>query len=176
MCPESDDFVIPIGKAKVERAGTDVTITAFSRMVGFALEAAELLAAEGISAEVINLRTIRPLDTATIINSVKKTNRVVSVEEGWPQSGVGAEIVAQVMEHAFDYLGRSGHPCAWRRCADALRGELGSVDLADTGKNCSRRESGLLRLSGETEHAHRNLDASLIAHHDGRQPRQVERQ
>ena len=102
--PESDDFVIPIGKAKVERAGTDVTITAFSRMVGFALEAAELLAAEGISAEVINLRTIRPLDTATIINSVKKTNRVVSVEEGWPQSGVGAEIVAQVMEKAFDYL------------------------------------------------------------------------
>jgi len=102
--PASDDFVIPIGKAKIERAGTDVTITAFSRMVGFALEAAELLAAEGISAEVINLRTIRPLDTATIINSVKKTNRVVSVEEGWPQSGVGAEIVAQVMEHAFDYL------------------------------------------------------------------------
>jgi len=102
--PESDDFVIPIGKAKVERAGTDVTITAFSRMVGFALEAAELLAAEGISAEVINLRTIRPLDTPTIINSVKKTNRVVSVEEGWPQSGVGAEIVAQVMENAFDYL------------------------------------------------------------------------
>jgi len=102
--PESDDFVIPIGKAKIERAGTDVTITAFSRMVGFALEAAELLAAEGISAEVINLRTIRPLDTATIINSVKKTNRVISVEEGWPQSGVGAEIVAQVMENAFDYL------------------------------------------------------------------------
>jgi len=102
--PESDDFVIPIGKAKIERAGTDVTITAFSRMVGFALEAAELLAAEGISAEVINLRTIRPLDTATIINSVKKTNRVVSVEEGWPQSGVGSEIVAQVMENAFDYL------------------------------------------------------------------------
>ena len=102
--PASDDFVIPIGKAKIERAGTDVTITAFSRMVGFALEAAELLAAEGISAEVINLRTIRPLDTATIINSVKKTNRVVSVEEGWPQSGVGAEIVAQVMENAFDYL------------------------------------------------------------------------
>jgi len=102
--PASDDFVIPIGKAKIERAGADVTITAFSRMVGFALEAAELLAAEGISAEVINLRTIRPLDTATIINSVKKTNRVISVEEGWPQSGVGAEIVAQVMEKAFDYL------------------------------------------------------------------------
>jgi len=102
--PQSDDFVLPIGKAKIERAGTDVTITAFSRMVGFALEAADLLAGEGISAEVVNLRTIRPLDTATIINSVKKTNRIVSVEEGWPQSGVGAEIVAQVMENAFDYL------------------------------------------------------------------------
>jgi len=102
--PESDDFVIPIGKAKIERAGADVTITAFSRMVGVALEAAELLAADGINAEVINLRTIRPLDTATIINSVKKTNRIVSVEEGWPQSGVGSEIIAQVMEHAFDHL------------------------------------------------------------------------
>lgn len=102
--PASEDFVLPIGKAKIERAGTDVTITAFSRMVGLALEAAEMLAAEGISAEVINLRTIRPLDTQTIINSVKKTNRIVSVEEGWPQSGVGAEIVAQVMENAFDYL------------------------------------------------------------------------
>jgi pyruvate dehydrogenase E1 component beta subunit len=102
--PASEDFVLPIGKAKIERAGTDVTITAFSRMVGLALEAADLLAAEGISAEVINLRTIRPLDTGTIIHSVKKTNRIVSVEEGWPQSGVGAEIVAQVMENAFDYL------------------------------------------------------------------------
>ena len=102
--PESEDFVIPIGKAKIERAGTDVTITAFSRMVGFALEAAEKLAEEGISAEVINLRTIRPLDTATIVNSVMKTNRIVSVEEGWPQSGIGSEIAAVMMEQAFDYL------------------------------------------------------------------------
>mgnify|MGYP000642569182 CR=1 FL=1 len=102
--PASDDFVLPIGKAKIERAGADVTITAFSRMVGFALEAAELLAAEGISAEVINLRTIRPLDTATIVSSVQKTNRIVSVEEGWPQSGIGAEIAAVVMEQAFDDL------------------------------------------------------------------------
>ena len=102
--PASDDFVVPIGKAKIERAGTDVTITAFSRMVGFALEAAELLAADGISAEVINLRTIRPMDTETIIGSVKKTNRIVSVEEGWPQSGIGAEITAVVMEQAFDDL------------------------------------------------------------------------
>lgn len=102
--PESDDFVLPIGKAKVEREGTDVTITAFSRMVGVALEAADKLAEEGISAEVINLRTIRPLDVETITNSVKKTNRIVSVEEGWPQSGIGAEMAALMMEHAFDHL------------------------------------------------------------------------
>jgi pyruvate dehydrogenase E1 component beta subunit len=102
--PDSDDWIVPIGKAKIVRAGTDVTITAFSLMVGKALDAAEALAAEGISAEVIDLRTIRPLDTETIVNSVKKTNRLVSVEEGWAQSGVGAEIVAVAMEQAFDWL------------------------------------------------------------------------
>jgi pyruvate dehydrogenase E1 component beta subunit len=102
--PDSDDWVVPIGKAKIVRAGTDVTITAFSMMVGKALEAAEVLAAEGIDAEVIDLRTIRPLDTETIVGSVKKTNRLVSVEEGWAQSGVGAEIVAVAMEQAFDWL------------------------------------------------------------------------
>lgn len=100
------DFVIPIGKAKIEREGTDVTITAFSRMVGVALEAAEVLQKEhGISCEVINLRTIRPMDKESIIKSVKKTNRLVTVEEGWPQNGVGAEIAATIMESdAFDYL------------------------------------------------------------------------
>ena len=102
--PDSDEWVVPLGKAKVVRPGTDVTITAFSIMVGKALEAAETLAAEGIDAEVINLRTIRPLDTETIVGSVKKTNRLVSVEEGWAQSGVGAEITAIAMEQAFDWL------------------------------------------------------------------------
>jgi pyruvate dehydrogenase E1 component beta subunit len=102
--PEGDDVVGEIGKAAVLREGTDVTIVAFSIMVGKALEAADKLAAEGISAEVIDLRTIRPLDTETIIESVKKTNRVVSVEEGWPAAGIGAEIAAVIMEHAFDYL------------------------------------------------------------------------
>ena len=92
------DFTLPIGKAKVMRAGTQVTITAFSRMVGVALQAADELAKEGISAEVINLRTIRPLDRAAILASVKKTSRLVTVEEGWPTSGVGAEIIACVME------------------------------------------------------------------------------
>jgi pyruvate dehydrogenase E1 component beta subunit len=103
-CPVSEDFVLPIGKAKIEREGTDVTIVAFSIMVDVALKAAETLAAEGISAEVINLRTIRPLDTATIVASVKKTNRVVSLEEGWPFAGIGAEIAMQVTEHCFDWL------------------------------------------------------------------------
>ncbi len=102
--PTSDEYVLPIGKAKIEREGTDVTITAFSIMVGKALEAAERLAEEGISAEVINLRSLRPLDSATIIKSVKKTNRCVSCEEGFPFSGIGAEISAQIMENAFDWL------------------------------------------------------------------------
>ena len=102
--PDTDDWIVPIGKAKVRRVGTDVTITAFSLMVGKALEAAEILAERGISAEVIDLRTIRPLDTATIVTSVEKTNRLVTVEEGWAQSGIGAEISAVVMQEAFDYL------------------------------------------------------------------------
>jgi pyruvate dehydrogenase E1 component beta subunit len=102
--PDMDDFLIPIGKAKVRREGSDVTITAHSRMVKFALEAAEILAGEGIDAEVIDLRTLRPLDTDTIIESVKKTNRIVCAEEGWGQHGVGAEIAARVVQDAFDYL------------------------------------------------------------------------
>lgn len=102
---QKNDFVIPIGEAKVEREGTDITIVTFSRMVGHSLEVAEELAKEGISIEVVNLRTIRPLDTKTIIESVKKTNRLITLEEGWPQSGVGAEIVSTVVEsEAFDYL------------------------------------------------------------------------
>ena len=103
-CPTADDFTVPIGKAKVERVGKDVTIVAFSIMVGVALKAAEALAEQGIDAEVINLRSLRPLDTATIVESVKKTNRVVSVEEGWPFAGIGAEIAMQVIEHCFDWL------------------------------------------------------------------------
>ncbi len=103
-CPVADDFILPIGKAKVERAGTDVTIIAFSIMVDVALKAADALAAQGISAEVINLRTIRPLDIETIAASVKKTSRVVSVEEGWPFAGIGAEMIATVVEQCFDWL------------------------------------------------------------------------
>ncbi|EKY24250.1 pyruvate dehydrogenase E1 component subunit beta [Brevundimonas diminuta 470-4] len=102
--PDVEDYVVPIGKAKVRREGTDVTITAHSRMVGFALQAAEKLAEEGVSVEVVDLRTLRPLDHETIVESVKKTNRLVSAEEGWGPMGVGAEVVARVIEHAFDYL------------------------------------------------------------------------
>jgi pyruvate dehydrogenase E1 component beta subunit len=103
-CPTDEDFILPIGKAKIERTGSHVTIVAFSIMVGVALKAAETLAEQGIEAEVINLRSLRPLDTQTIIESVKKTNRVVCVEEGWPFAGIGAEIAMQVIEHCFDWL------------------------------------------------------------------------
>ncbi|KAJ3354728.1 pyruvate dehydrogenase E1, beta subunit [Entophlyctis luteolus] len=101
----SNDFVLEIGKAKIERKGSDVTIVAHSRPVQFALDAAEELAKSGISAEVINLRSIRPLDIDTIISSVKKTNHLITVEGGWPQFGVGSEIAAQILESdAFDHL------------------------------------------------------------------------
>ena len=102
--PDDPDFIVPIGKAKIERAGKHVTITAFSIMVGKALAAADELAKEGIEAEVINLRSLRPLDVETVTESVKRTNRLVSVEEGWPFAGIGSELAAQMMEHAFDHL------------------------------------------------------------------------
>jgi len=102
--PVSDDFTVPIGKAKVLKEGSDITITAFSLMVERSLEAAVQLEKEGISAEVIDLRTLRPLDVDCIISSVMKTNRLVTVEEGWPYSGIGSEITALVMEQAFDWL------------------------------------------------------------------------
>jgi pyruvate dehydrogenase E1 component beta subunit len=102
--PTDPDWTVPIGKAKILREGKDVTITAFSRMCGEALKAADLLAEQGIEAEVIDLRTIRPLDVATIVASVRKTNRLVSVEEGWPAAGIGSELAALMMEHAFDWL------------------------------------------------------------------------
>jgi pyruvate dehydrogenase E1 component beta subunit len=102
--PEDDEWVVPIGKAKIVREGSDVTIVAFSIMVGRALAAAETLAEQGISAEVIDLRTIRPLDSDTIIASVRKTSRLVTCEEGFPFAGLGSEIAMQVMEQAFDWL------------------------------------------------------------------------
>jgi pyruvate dehydrogenase E1 component beta subunit len=102
--PKLDDYVIPIGKARIARSGSHVTIVSWSNGMSYALKAADELAKEGIEAEVIDLRTLRPMDTDTIIASVKKTGRAVTVEEGWQQNGVGAEIAARIMEHAFDYL------------------------------------------------------------------------
>jgi pyruvate dehydrogenase E1 component beta subunit len=102
--PKVGDHVVPIGKARIVRQGAHVTITSFARQMEVALSAAEQLAKEGIEAEVIDLRTIRPLDTATIIESVKRTNRLVSLEEGWPFAGIGAELSAVMMEQAFDWL------------------------------------------------------------------------
>jgi pyruvate dehydrogenase E1 component beta subunit len=102
--PRLDDFVVPIGKARVVKRGTHVTLVAHSICVGMIIEAAEKLAAEGIDAELIDLRSLRPLDTATVIESVKKTNRLVTVEQGWPICSIGSEIASQVVEQAFDYL------------------------------------------------------------------------
>jgi pyruvate dehydrogenase E1 component beta subunit len=102
--PKLDDYVIPIGKARVVRSGGHVTIISWSNGMSYALKAADELAKEGIEAEVIDLRTLRPMDTDTLVASVKKTGRAVTVEEGWQQNGVGAEIAARLMEHAFDYL------------------------------------------------------------------------
>ncbi|TDQ81430.1 pyruvate dehydrogenase E1 component beta subunit [Dongia mobilis] len=102
--PEDPDWIVPLGKARITRPGKHVTITAFSKMVQVAMAAADLLAKDGIEAEVIDLRTIRPLDTETIVASVRKTNRLVSVEEGWPFAGIGSELAAQMMELAFDDL------------------------------------------------------------------------
>jgi pyruvate dehydrogenase E1 component beta subunit len=102
--PDDPEFVVPIGKARIARPGEHVTITAFSRMVKLALQAAEELAKSGISAEIIDLRSLRPFDIDTVAGSVKKTNRIVAVEEGWPFAGVGAEIAALVMEQCFDWL------------------------------------------------------------------------
>jgi pyruvate dehydrogenase E1 component beta subunit len=102
--PALEDFVLPIGKARVARPGKDVTLVSFSIGMTYALQAAEQLAKEGIDAEVIDLRTLRPMDTATIIESVRKTGRCVAIEEGWPQCGISAEIAMRVQSEAFDYL------------------------------------------------------------------------
>jgi pyruvate dehydrogenase E1 component beta subunit len=102
--PDVEDWLVPIGKAKIRRAGGSVTLVAYSRMVAVALEAAEILAAEGLEAEVVDLRSLRPLDHETVVRSVMKTNRIVTVEEGWGPMGVGAEVAARVVEHAFDHL------------------------------------------------------------------------
>ncbi|HWJ88896.1 MAG TPA: pyruvate dehydrogenase complex E1 component subunit beta, partial [Pelagibacterium sp.] len=102
--PKMDDFVLPIGKARIAREGKDVTIVSFSIGMRYATQATEKLVAAGVDVELIDLRTLRPMDMDTVIESVKKTGRCVTVEEGWPQGGIGSEIAARLMEEAFDYL------------------------------------------------------------------------
>jgi len=104
LVPKMDDFVLPIGKARIARKGADVTIVSFSMGMRYATQATEKLVAAGVDVELIDLRTLRPMDSDTVIESVKKTGRLVTVEEGWPQGGIGAELSARVMEQAFDYL------------------------------------------------------------------------
>jgi pyruvate dehydrogenase E1 component beta subunit len=143
--PKLDDYVLPIGKAKIVRAGSDVTIIAWSIGMTYALKAAEELAKDGIDAEVIDLRTLKPMDTDTIIASVQKTGRAVTVEEGWQQSGVGAEIAARIMEKAFDYLDApvarvSGKDVPMPYAANLEKLALPSVqDVVEAAKSVSYR-------------------------------------
>jgi pyruvate dehydrogenase E1 component beta subunit len=104
LVPKVDDYVLPIGKARIARAGKDATVVSFSGGMKYATQATEKLVAAGVDVELIDLRTLRPLDTATVIESVRKTGRLVTVEEGWPQGGIGAELAARVVAEAFDYL------------------------------------------------------------------------
>ena len=105
--PDDPEYLVPIGKARIARPGEHVTVTAFSRMVELAMQAAEELQKAGISAEVIDLRSLRPFDVETVVASVKKTNRIVAIEEGWPFAGIGSEIAAIMMEECFDWLDAS---------------------------------------------------------------------
>ena len=146
-CPTDEDFILPLGRAKIERVGQHVTIVAFSIMVGVAMKAAEALAEQGIEAEVINLRSLRPFDTATVVESVKKTNRLVSVEEGWPFAGIGAEVAMQVIEHAFDWLDAPPVRVHGARCAAALRRQSGKARAAAARMGGRRREEDRLRGS-----------------------------
>ena len=160
-CPTAEDFILPIGRAKVERAGTHVTIVAFSIMVGVALKAAEALAEQGIEAEVINLRSLRPLDTETIIASVKKTNRLVTVEEGWPFAGIGAEVAMQVIEQRVRLARCAAGARARRRCAVALCGQSGKARAAAAGLGGRCGEAD--RLNGAQGHGHQHPDAGAVA-------------
>ena len=135
--PSDPDFIVPIGVAKIAREGRDVTVTAYSRMVQHALVAAEELAKQGIEIEVIDLRTIRPLDTATIVASVRKTNRLVSVEEGWPVAGIGSEIAAIAMEQCFDDLDAPVLRVHAKDVPLALRRQSGKAGPAAAGR-CDR--------------------------------------
>ena len=145
--PKLDDYVLPIGKARIVRAGNDVTIVAWSMGMTYALKAADELAKDGIEAEVIDLRTLKPMDTDTIVESVKKTGRCVTVEEGWQQSGVGAEIAARVMEQAFDYLDAPVDARLRQGRADAVCGQSRKARAAVGRRSGRGGQSRLLPVS-----------------------------
>src|SRR5690606_17814104 len=157
--PVLDDFVLPIGKAKVARPGSDVTIVSFGMGMRYSLEAADMLSKDGIEAEVIDLRTLRPLDIETVLASVRKTNRCVTVEEGWPQSGIGAEISAQVMEKAFDYLDApvlrvAGKDVPMPYAANPEKPEtLSGEDAVQAAKSACYRDKGGLQNADYQYHA-----------------------
>jgi pyruvate dehydrogenase E1 component beta subunit len=132
--PVMDDFTLPFGKAKIEREGSDVTIVSFGIGVQYALEAAQKLSEDGINAEVINLRTLRPMDTATVIESVKKTNRCVTVEEGWPVGSIGATISNVLMQQAFDYLDAPVITCTGKDVPMPYAANLEKLALITTGE------------------------------------------
>ncbi len=167
--PKLDDFVLPIGKAKIARAGNDVTIVAWSIGMTYALKAAEELAKEGIEAEVIDLRTLKPMDTETIIASVKKTGRAVTVEEGWAQSGVGAEIADAHHGAGFRLSRRAGGARVGQGRADALRRQSRKAGAAVGGRGGRGGQSRQLQV-GAKRHGHQHPDARAVAHHGEGQP------
>ena len=132
--PVLEDFTIPFGKAKIARAGTDVTIVSFGIGMSYALQAAEELAKEGIEAEVIDLRTLRPMDTATVIASIQKTNRCVTVEEGFPQGSIGNYVSATIMQEAFDYLDAPVINCAGKDVPMPYAANLEKLALVTTAE------------------------------------------
>jgi pyruvate dehydrogenase E1 component beta subunit len=165
--PKLDDFILPIGKARIVRQGKDVTLVAHSISVGLVLEAAEILAKEGIDAEIVDLRSLRPLDADTVIASVKRTNRVVTVEQGWPICSIGSEVAAQVVDKAFDYL--DAPPMR----VTGLRRQSRTYGAAVGRRNRRNRQSGL--LSG-LNHVHSDPYARSLPHNGGGQARQMARQ
>ena len=145
--PDDPDWLVPIGKAKVRRVGDGVTLVAYSRMVDFALKAADELAKDGIEAEVVDLRTIRPMDWQTVVDSVRKTNRLVTIEEGWGPMGVGAEIAAKVVEHAFDDLDAPPMRVHQEDVPLPLCGQLGGAFPAVGGQDRQSRQGRVLPMS-----------------------------
>ena len=167
--PKLDDFVVPIGKAKIARAGKDVTIVAWSMGMTYAMKAAEELAKEGIEAEVIDLRTLRPMDTETIIESVKKTGRAVTIEEGWQQSGVGAEIAARIMEKAFDYLDAPVTRVSGKDVPMPYAANLEKLALPSVAEVVEAVKAVCVPVSATDAHQHPH--ARAVAHHGEGQPR-----